>query len=61
MEKTINIAIFGATGLTGQLTYEYLAEAYGDADLKIGRAGRKFDEFEFIQGAHSRKQAELSW
>jgi short subunit dehydrogenase-like uncharacterized protein len=47
-----DIVVYGATGFTGQLVSEYLAEHYkGDADLKWAMAGRSLDKLASVRDA----------
>ena len=47
-----DIVIYGATGFTGQLVAEYLAEHYkGDASLKWAMAGRSKDKLASVRDA----------
>src|SRR5271154_5525381 len=46
------IFVYGATGFTGQLVAEYLAEHYrGDRDLKWAMAGRSLDKLASVRDA----------
>jgi short subunit dehydrogenase-like uncharacterized protein len=47
-----DIVVYGATGFTGQLVVEYLAEHYkGDASLKWAMAGRSKDKLAAVRDA----------
>lgn len=47
-----DIVVYGATGFTGQLVAEYLAEQYkGDANLKWAMAGRSKDKLASVRDA----------
>jgi short subunit dehydrogenase-like uncharacterized protein len=47
-----DIVVYGATGFTGQLVAEYLAERYrGDRDLKWAMAGRSLDKLASVRDA----------
>jgi short subunit dehydrogenase-like uncharacterized protein len=47
-----DIVVYGATGFTGQLVAEYLAEHYkDDASLKWAMAGRNLDRLKFVRQA----------
>jgi short subunit dehydrogenase-like uncharacterized protein len=47
-----DIVVYGATGFTGQLVAEYLAEHYrGDRDLKWAMAGRSLDKLASVRDA----------
>src|SRR5215510_5690074 len=47
-----DIVVYGATGFTGQLVAEYLAEHYrGDANLKWAMAGRSKDKLASVRDA----------
>jgi short subunit dehydrogenase-like uncharacterized protein len=47
-----DIVVYGATGFTGQLVAEYLAERYrGDRDLKWAMAGRSLDKLVSVRDA----------
>jgi short subunit dehydrogenase-like uncharacterized protein len=47
-----DIVVYGATGFTGQLVAEYLAEHYrGDRDLKWAMAGRSLDKLALVRDA----------
>jgi short subunit dehydrogenase-like uncharacterized protein len=47
-----DIVVYGATGFTGQLVAEYLAEHYrGDRDLKWAMAGRNLDKLASVRDA----------
>src|SRR5258708_19274980 len=46
------IVVYGATGFTGQLVAEYLAEHYrGDRDLKWAMAGRRGEKLASVRDA----------
>jgi short subunit dehydrogenase-like uncharacterized protein len=48
----LDIVVYGATGFTGQLVAEYLAEHYkGDASLKWAMAGRSKDKLAAVRDA----------
>src|SRR6201994_476527 len=47
-----DIVVYGATGFTGQLVTEYLAEHYrNDRDLKWAMAGRNLDKLASVRDA----------
>jgi short subunit dehydrogenase-like uncharacterized protein len=47
-----DIVVYGATGFTGQLVAEYLAEHYrGDRDLRWAMAGRSLDKLASVRDA----------
>jgi short subunit dehydrogenase-like uncharacterized protein len=47
-----DIVVYGATGFTGQLVAEYLAEHYrGDKELKWAMAGRSVDKLKSVRDA----------
>jgi short subunit dehydrogenase-like uncharacterized protein len=47
-----DIVVYGATGFTGQLVAEYLAQHYrGDRDLKWAMAGRSLDKLASVRDA----------
>src|ERR1700722_3102848 len=47
-----DIVVYGATGFTGQLVAEYLAEHHrGDRDLKWAMAGRSLDKLKSVRDA----------
>ena len=47
-----DIVVYGATGFTGRLVAEYLAEHYrGDRDLKWAMAGRSLDKLKSVRDA----------
>src|SRR6201999_147726 len=49
-----DIVVYGATGFTGQLVTEYLAEHYrNDRDLKWAMAGRNMDKLASVRDAIS--------
>ncbi len=45
-KRTYDVVVYGATGFTGRLVAEYLAEAYGFDRLKWALAGRNADKLE---------------
>ena len=44
-----DIVLFGATGFTGQLVAEYLAEHYGPSDVRVALAGRNAQKLERVR------------
>src|SRR4051794_8330046 len=48
MDRTFDIVLFGATGFTGRLVAEYLAQ-YAPADVKVALAGRNTQKLEGIR------------
>lgn len=44
--RRYDIVLFGATGFTGRLVAEYLAEHYGDSDVRVALAGRSIAKLE---------------
>ncbi len=44
-----DIIVYGATGFTGRLVAEYLAQAYGDGALKWAMAGRSLTKLEQVR------------
>ncbi|HMR07310.1 MAG TPA: saccharopine dehydrogenase NADP-binding domain-containing protein [Polyangiaceae bacterium] len=44
-----DVVLFGATGFTGELVAEYLAEHYGDSDLRLALAGRSKAKLEKVR------------
>src|ERR1700754_3781058 len=52
MSSKFDIVVYGATGFTGQLVAEYLAEHYrGDRNLKWAMAGRSLDKLASVRDA----------
>ena len=47
--RTYDIVVFGASGFTGRLVAEYLAEKAGESDLRVALAGRSRDKLERIK------------
>jgi short subunit dehydrogenase-like uncharacterized protein len=52
-ERPHDVVLFGATGFTGGLTAEYLAE-HAPSDLKVGLAGRSMDKLERVRAGLQR-------
>ncbi len=48
-DREFDIIVFGATGYTGRLVAEYLAERYGDDDLTWAMAGRSADKLDAVR------------
>jgi len=50
-DRELEVVLFGATGFTGRLVAEYLAERYGDgtAALRWGLAGRSREKLEAVR------------
>lgn len=44
-----DVVLFGATGFTGKLVAEYLAEHYGESDVRIALAGRNREKLEAVR------------
>ncbi len=44
-----DIIVYGATGFTGRLVAEYLAQSYGDGSLKWAMAGRSLTKLEEVR------------
>jgi short subunit dehydrogenase-like uncharacterized protein len=52
MSSKFDIIVYGATGFTGQLVAEYLAQRYrGDRDLKWAMAGRSLEKLAAVRDA----------
>lgn len=52
-DKSIDIVVHGATGFTGQLIVEYLAQQYvGKLDIKLAIAGRNQSKLEGIKNTY---------
>ncbi len=50
--RDLDVIVWGATGFTGQLVAEYLAQTYGvDGDLRWAIAGRNRDKLEAVRSA----------
>ncbi|MCA9612146.1 MAG: saccharopine dehydrogenase NADP-binding domain-containing protein, partial [Myxococcales bacterium] len=47
--RRYDVVLFGATGFTGRLVAEYLAEHYGDSDVRVALAGRNRAKLEDIR------------
>lgn len=47
--RRFDIVLFGATGFTGRLVAEYLAEHYGDSGVRIALAGRNRGKLEEVR------------
>ena len=48
-EKPFDIVVFGASGYTGRLVAEYLAEEYGNTELKWAMAGRSLSKLTSVR------------
>jgi len=48
--REFDLIVYGATGFTGRLVAEYLAERYGDGSLKWAMAGRSLTRLEEVRG-----------
>ena len=48
-EKPFDIVVFGASGYTGRLVAEYLAEEYGNTELKWAMAGRSLSKLASVR------------
>ena len=57
-EREHDIVVFGATGFTGALTAEYLAE-HADAGTRWAIAGRNRQKLEAVRSRLGERQAEL--
>jgi short subunit dehydrogenase-like uncharacterized protein len=52
-EREFDVIVWGATGFTGRLVVEYIADAYGvDGDLKWALAGRNEEKLKEIRQAY---------
>jgi short subunit dehydrogenase-like uncharacterized protein len=49
-ERTYDVIVYGATGFTGRLVAEYMAETYPGGDVKWAIAGRSRDRLEALRG-----------
>lgn len=49
-DREFNIIVYGATGFTGRLVAEYLAQKYADGSLKWAMAGRSLTKLEQVRG-----------
>ncbi len=47
--RRYDIVLFGATGFTGRLVAEYLAEHYGRTDVRVALAGRSLAKLEDVR------------
>lgn len=47
--RRFDVVVFGATGFAGRLVVEYLAERYGQSDLRWAMAGRTRDKLERVR------------
>ena len=48
-EKPFDIVVFGASGYTGRLVAEYLAEEYGNTELEWAMAGRSLSKLASVR------------
>ena len=48
-EKPFDIVVFGASGYTGRLVAEYLAEEYGNTELRWAMAGRSLSKLASVR------------
>ncbi len=49
MARELDLVVYGATGFTGRLVAEYLAQRYGDGSVKWAMAGRSLTKLEQIR------------
>ena len=49
--REFDVVIYGATGFTGQLVAEYVAQAHGGSELKWAMAGRNLTKLEQVRSA----------
>jgi short subunit dehydrogenase-like uncharacterized protein len=49
MTREFDLIIYGATGFTGRLVAEYLAQRYGDGSLRWAMAGRSLTKLEQVR------------
>ena len=48
-EQSFDIVVFGASGYTGRLVAEYLAQEYGSDDISWAMAGRSLDKLAAVR------------
>lgn len=53
MARELDLIVYGATGFTGRLVAEYLAQRYGDGSIKWAMAGRSLTKLEQVRDAIS--------
>lgn len=51
MTREFDLIVYGATGFTGRLVAEYLAQRYGDGSLRWAMAGRSLTKLEQVRDA----------
>lgn len=51
MARELDLVVYGATGFTGRLVAEYLAQRYGDGSVKWAMAGRSLTKLEQVRDA----------
>ena len=49
--REFDVVIYGATGFTGQLVAEYIAQAHGGGELEWAMAGRNLTKLEQVRSA----------
>ncbi|PKP89427.1 MAG: saccharopine dehydrogenase, partial [Alphaproteobacteria bacterium HGW-Alphaproteobacteria-16] len=49
MSREFDLIVYGATGFTGRLVAEYLAQHYGDGSLKWAMAGRSLTKLQQVR------------
>lgn len=49
MARELDLIVYGATGFTGRLVAEYLAQRYGDGSVKWAMAGRSLTKLEAVR------------
>lgn len=49
MARELDLVVYGATGFTGRLVAEYLAQRYGDGSVKWAMAGRSLTKLEQVR------------
>ncbi|WP_447728560.1 saccharopine dehydrogenase family protein [Sphingomonas koreensis] len=49
MARELDLIVYGATGFTGRLVAEYLAQRYGDGSVKWAMAGRSLTKLEQVR------------
>ncbi|MCS6900132.1 MAG: saccharopine dehydrogenase NADP-binding domain-containing protein [Myxococcales bacterium] len=59
-ERPLDVLVWGATGYTGKLVAEYLAEHYGQGELRWGIAGRSQQKLEDVRTQLTRRRAFLA-
>ena len=48
-EQSFDLVVFGASGYTGRLVAEYLAQEYGSDDISWAMAGRSLDKLAAVR------------